>query len=101
MNKAVCRSCGTESDDIASSMFYGCSECGQKLFSIIKDETVVEQIEPEEQEKIDGQISIKVKRSGEYQINLSALANRKGKNAPIMVEDEDGVVRVVFDMDDD
>ena len=101
MTKAICKSCGAESDDIASSMFYGCAECGAKLFSIIKEEKVVEQIEAEDPVKMDGQVSIKVKRTGEYQINLSALANRKGKNSPIMVEDEEGVVRVVFDMDED
>ncbi len=101
MTKAVCKSCGAESDDIASSMFYGCSECGAKLFSIVKEEKVIEHIEPDEPVKMDGQVSIKVKRTGEYQINLSALANRRGKNSPIMVEDEEGVVRVVFDMDAD
>ncbi len=99
---AVCGNCGVDISDVAVALFEGCKSCKSKKIKFIGKSRELE-IEPEIDKLKPGDesnIGIKIKGHGAYQLNLNHLMNRN-ENDPIPIEDKDGVVRMIFNPDDE
>ncbi|MHA2503436.1 MAG: hypothetical protein ACXAE3_11270 [Candidatus Kariarchaeaceae archaeon] len=88
-----CKKCGNPVDDIAEAMVTGCA-CGCRVFTQRKP-TPVEPIS-EPNEEMNEQVSIKVKATGVYNLNLAALVKRESDDDPLFVEDQKGKINVIF-----
>ena len=100
---AKCKRCEKQSLDIVTFMKSGCNACGNRLFVIVRnDRQRLNVTTPSNRETTDASqelfanISVKVQETGKFQINILALANRKSKNEPVFIEDENGKVNVIF-----
>jgi predicted nucleic acid-binding Zn-ribbon protein len=101
LTTAVCKKCNSIEEDLATAMLNGCTKCGSKLFTVTSklDEVELESIE---EIKTTGskEVAIKVEGSGKYNINLEKLLASDTKNEPLLIEDKDGVIRLLFKHDD-
>lgn len=98
LTASVCKRCEEPIEDLAVAMLEGCHKCGGKLFKLSTAEDV-EVVQTKETE-MSKEVSIKVKDAGEYAINLESLLKSESNKEPLLVEDKDGVVRVIFNNDD-
>ena len=94
----ICKKCELPIDDIAEVMVTGC-QCGCRVFKQVKHHESVEHTSFVDNPDADDQISIRVKASGIYDVNLKALLGRDTNDDPIFVEDQRGKINVIFNPD--
>ena len=96
----VCKKCDKPIDDIATAMVTGC-ECGCRVFRQAKSLPPAKTSaggSPTSQREND-QISITVKSSGVYDVNIKTLFQRDSKDEPIFVQDPSGRINVILNPD--
>jgi predicted nucleic acid-binding Zn-ribbon protein len=99
-----CRSCQAivSEEDLAKQMVSGCTQCGNRVFRICKDDAAPKS--PEEirrilEKQVSDDIAIHVRDRGQYAVNLKALVSRDSGMDPILIQDKTGKISVLLNPD--
>lgn len=100
----TCRSCQAivTEEDLAKQMVSGCTQCGSRVFRIVKEGAVpktADEIREMLEQQVSDDIAIHVKDRGQYAVNLSALVARDSGMDPILIQDKTGKISVLLNPD--